>query len=237
MIAIVGLNVYAGMILAELSMDTSSEPIPKMKSRMRIPIREIIPYIGVALGLYLCSFPDSFYETADWSTQLWKIGQVIFPSNALHGRFWPGIGAQMLSLSILYSPSMRRALSHRWLLWIGGLSFPLYLLHGPLIRSLMTYMVFLIPSFMFTPDLLRNGSPDPNSLIPIPNTLVLCVIMPVFFAILLVVSKLWAIHVEPWFGVWTDAFEKFAHSWGNGQARSVPWKKGNGILPLHGGKT
>lgn len=231
MIAIVGINVYAGMILAELSMNTPSEPIPRTKSKMRIPVREIITYSAAALGLYLCSFPDSFYETAAWSTRLWKIGKVIFPHEAMPGRFWPGIGAQMLSAAILYSPSMRRALSHRWLLWIGGLSFPLYLLHGPLIRSLMTYMVFLIPSFTFTPDLLANGNPDPNALIPAPNAFVLWVTVPVFLVITIVLSKLWAVHVEPWFGVWTDAFERFARSWGNGQTQSVPWKKSRGILP------
>ncbi|QKX62982.1 uncharacterized protein TRUGW13939_10150 [Talaromyces rugulosus] len=235
--AIVGINVYAGMMLAELSMDTPSEPIPRTKSRIRLPIRESGPYIIAALGLYLCSFPDSSYEMAAWSTRLWKIGQVIFPSNAQYGRFWPGIGAQMLTFAILHSPSMRRALSHPWLMWIGGLSFPLYLLHGPLIRSLMTYMVFLIPSITFTPDRLENGSPDPNSLIPIPNTFVLCLTLPVFFAILLVLSKLWAIHVDPWFGVWTDAFEQFARSWGNEQIQSFPWRKNKVILPLHGPKT
>lgn len=227
MIAIVGINIYAGMMLAEISMDMPPEVISK--GRKRIPLREIFSYFLVVLGLYLCSFPDSFYETAPWSTRLWKIGQVIFPSGALYGRFWPGIGAQLLCFGILNSPSMRKALSHRWLMWLGGMSFPLYLLHGPLLRSLMTYMVFLIPSFTFTPE-------DANSLIPVPNTLVLCITLPVFFIIMLILVKLWALHVEPWFGVWTDAFEKFARSWGQGKVSSVQWRKSNGILPLYGGK-
>lgn len=214
------------MILAELSMTAPSQTSPTRGSISKGILRQIIPYFFAVLGLYLCSFPDSYYEVAPWSNRLYQIGQMIFPANPLYGRFWPGIGAQMLCAAILYSPSMRTALSHRYLLWLGALSFPLYLLHGPFLRSLMTYMIFL-PSWW-------NGSPSP---IPVPGTPMIAIMLPIFFAILLVVVKLWAVHVEPYFGVMTDRFERFAHSWGKGGAAggassSLGYQNGH-ALPLH----
>jgi hypothetical protein len=226
-LAIIGINVFAGMILAELSMTATAQSSPKSK----ITVRQIIPYIFAVLGLYLCSFPDSYYEVAPWSNQLYQIGQMIFPANALYGRFWPGVGAQMLSAAILYSPSMRSALSHRYLLWLGSLSFPLYLVHGTLIRSLMTYMIFLPSSLTFEPEIREDGS---ESRIPVPGKLIIAVMLPIFSVILLVVVKLWAVHVEPYFGVMTDRFERFAHSWGKGGAGSSSLGLQNGhILPSH----
>ncbi|KAL1969616.1 hypothetical protein VTN77DRAFT_8169 [Rasamsonia byssochlamydoides] len=52
--AIVGINMFAGMILAELSLIPRSKP--------KSTIANVIPYLFAILGLYLCSFPDSFYN-------------------------------------------------------------------------------------------------------------------------------------------------------------------------------
>ncbi|KAL1969620.1 hypothetical protein VTN77DRAFT_8173 [Rasamsonia byssochlamydoides] len=224
--AIVGINVFAGMILAELSLIPRSKP--------KSTIANVIPYLFAILGLYLCSFPDSFYEQAAWSRQLWQIGLVIFPPNPMFGRFWTGIGAQILCFSILFSPSMRNALSNRYLLWLGGISYPLYLLHGPLMRSVMAYMLFLPASLTFKPDLLEDGTPDPESLIPVPSRLTLCLILPFFFAFLLVVVRLWAVKVEPYFGTATDAFERFARTWGKESSNSG--KQNGSVLPTFASK-
>ncbi|KAL1998898.1 hypothetical protein VTN02DRAFT_5402 [Thermoascus thermophilus] len=203
---LVGLNVFAGMILAELSVPHPPEP--------RSLLGRVLPYPLAVLGLYLCSFPDQYQQQAAWSRQLWQIGLVIFPQNASMGRFYAGLGAQILCASVLHSPSLRRALSHRALLWLGGVSFPLYLLHGPLMRSVMTYLLFGRAALSFTPATLEDGSPDPDSLIPVPGFATLCLLLPVFFAFLLVVVRWWSVRVEPSFGAATDRLESFAGSWG-----------------------
>jgi peptidoglycan/LPS O-acetylase OafA/YrhL len=221
--AIVGINVFGGMILAELSFMRQS--MPKSKSTLA----NLLPYLLAILGLYLMSFPDSFYEQAAWSRRLWQIGLVIFPANPLFGRFYAGIGAQILCLAILLSPSMRNVLSNRYLLWLGSMSYPLYLLHGPLLRSVMTYMLFLPASLTFKPDLLEDGTPDPESLIPAPGCLTLFLLLPIFFVFLLAVVRLWAVKVEPYFGAATASFERFARTWGRESVNSP--KENNGVLP------
>lgn len=208
--------------MAELSFPHPPEP--------KSLVAQVLPYPFAVLGLYLCSFPDQFYEQVPWSRQLWQIGLAIFPTNANFGRFWAGIGAQILCFAVLFSPSMRRALSNRYLLWLGGVSFPLYLLHGPLMRSVMAYMLFGYAALTFQPATLEDGTPDPESLIPIPSLLALWIVLPIFFAFLLLVVKAWSVKVEPYFGTATNLLESFARGWGKGILSGSPTQNG-GLLP------
>lgn len=219
---LIGLNVFAGMIMAELSVPNPPEP--------RSFLGRVLPYPFAVLGLYLCSFPDQYYEQVAWSRQLWQIGLAIFPQNISMGRYFAGLGAQILCFSVLHSPSMRHALSNRYLLWLGGISFPLYLLHGPLMRSVMTYLLFGRAALTFQPATLEDGTPDPESLIPVPSFFTLWLLLPIFFTFLLVVVKWWSVRVEPYFGTATNQLENFARSWGKGGLSGSPMQNG-GLLP------
>jgi peptidoglycan/LPS O-acetylase OafA/YrhL len=44
-------------------------------------------------------------------------------------------GAVLMILLLLGNPFLRRAFSHSWAIWLGLLSFPIYLLHGPIMLS------------------------------------------------------------------------------------------------------
>ncbi|EZF31753.1 hypothetical protein TMEN_6256 [Trichophyton mentagrophytes] len=196
-------NVFAGMILAELTY----LPTPK-KSK----VTTVLPYLVVALGLYLCSFPDRFADQAQWSRQLEQLGRIIFPKNAAMGRAWPNIGAQLLCFAVMYSPQMRHFLSHKWLHWIGSLSFALYLLHGMLMRTVLVWLVFG-PNYLLgitKPGKLADGTD--GQVVPQPGDLTVACLLPVFFAILLFVCTLWNRFVEPYFGYATAGLESFAKS-------------------------
>lgn len=211
------------MILAELSFI----PVPSQ----RLTINRILPYFFAITGLYLCSFPNEYYHQKAWSRQLWYIGWKIFPPGANLGRFYAGVGAQILCFSILFSPSMRALLSNRYLQWLGGISYPLYLLHGPLMRSVMTYMLFWPASWTFQPKLLSDGTPDQGSLIPVPDFWVLCVLLPIFAFILLLIVNLWALKVEPHLGAAADRFENFARTW-KPKDMVEPAQENGTLLPL-----
>ncbi|KAI5288855.1 hypothetical protein KEM54_004782 [Ascosphaera aggregata] len=87
-------------------------------------------------------FPDQFANQAAWSRRLENIGHHIFPTNANQGRYWPALGSNILCASILYSSSLRNLLSHRFCTWLGSNSFSIYLLHGILIRTVLTWITF-----------------------------------------------------------------------------------------------
>ncbi|KAM5477422.1 hypothetical protein McanCB56680_007392 [Microsporum canis] len=201
-------NVFAGMILAELTY----LPPPK-KSK----ITTILPYFIVTLGLYLCSYPDRFADQARWSRELEQLGRIIFPKNAAMGRAWPNLGAQLLCFGVMYSPQMRHVLSHKWLHWIGGLSFSIYLLHGMLMRTVLAWLVFGPNALLGVtkPGKLANGTD--GQVVPQPGDLIVACTIPVFLAIMLFVGSLWNRFVEPYFGYATSSLESFAKSFGKNQ--------------------
>ncbi|KAJ5360804.1 Acyltransferase 3 [Penicillium concentricum] len=219
----VGTNIFAGMILAELSFYNLTALQPRTLFR-------IIPYGLVALGLYICSYPDQYADQTAWSSQLASLAEIIFPKDANVSRYYASLGAQMICLGVMLSPFMRRMLSHPVLLWLGSISFPLYLVHGPLMRSVLVYLVYLPMSFDFEPSLKADGTPDPESYIPTPNSFRLGVILIIFFAFLLYVVQQWTKHIEPKMGALTAAFEKFSRSWGKNSAWTS--KEKDEILPI-----
>ena len=204
------MNIFAGMILAEMSFHKASS---STSSKLG-PLLKALPYTLVALGLYLCSYPDQYSEQTAWSAQLTHIGQSIFPKDCNISRYFASVGAQMVCLGVMLSSSMQQILSRPISLWLGTVSFPLYLLHGPLMRSVLVYLLYFPMSIGFKPTMRADGSPEPESYIPTPNSIRLGITLAIFFAFLLYVVRLWAIHVEPKMGAATDAFERFSRSWG-----------------------
>ncbi|KXG46458.1 Acyltransferase 3 [Penicillium griseofulvum] len=219
----VGTNIFAGMILAELSFYNLTALQPRT-------IFRVLPYGLVTLGLYICSYPDQYADQTAWSSQLASLAENIFPKDANVSRYYASLGAQMVCLGVMLSPFMRRLLSHPMLLWLGSISFPLYLVHGPLMRSVLVYLVYLPMTFGFEPTLKADGTPDPESYIPTPNIFRLGVVLVIFFVFLLYVVQQWTKHIEPKMGALTAALEKFSRSWGKNAAWTS--KEKGEMLPI-----
>ena len=201
-LGLVGINVFAGMILAEFSLMSIHLP----SHRFIQPL----PFLAAVLALYLMSFPDEYPDWAPWSRQLNTLGKTIFPTDAEQGRFWPGIGAHILCFSVLLSPMMRKAFSHPYLLYLGKISFSLYLLHGPLMRSVLAWITFTPVSLNWKPNLKPDGELDGTQWIPLPRPLSFVIILPVFWAFMFWVVHLWSVKVEPYFGKATRRLEELA---------------------------
>ena len=189
-----GMNVYFGALLADLS---AQLPCPSESNRR--PQTRFAVLALLLFGLHLCGYPEKFAERATWSEHLARIGHLIYPQGSEYWRYWPTIGAQFVTVAVVLSPSLQKFLSHPALLWLGGLSFPLYLLHGPLIRSVLSWMLFgwRSPIYYYTKN--EDGSVDSTwERIPQPPTWVFCVAMPAYFLLLLATAHFWTLLVEPW---------------------------------------
>jgi hypothetical protein len=173
--------------------------------------------------------PDEYAEQAAWFSQLAHIGDAIFPKGSNMSRYFASIGAQMVCLGAMLSPTLRRVLSNRVLLWLGSISFPLYLIRGPLMRSVLVYLFYWPMSLGFKLVLLADGTPNPDSFIPTPNIFRLWVILSLFFSFLLFIVRLWSIHVEPKTGAAIIYLERVSRSWGN--MPNFPGEE-HGLLPI-----
>ncbi|KAJ9488796.1 hypothetical protein VN97_g4487 [Penicillium thymicola] len=219
----VGTNIFAGMILAELSFYNLTSLWPRL-------IFKFLPYGLVTLGLYICSYPDQYADQTEWSSQLALLAEVIFPKDANVSRYYASLGAQMICLGVMLSPFMRRTLSHPLLVWLGSISFPLYLVHGPLMRSVLVYLLYFPMSLGFEPALRADGTPDPESYIPTPGPFRLGIILTMFFVFLLYVVQQWTKHIEPRMSALTAVLERFSRSWG----KNATWtsKEKDEMLPI-----
>ncbi|KAL8703102.1 MAG: hypothetical protein Q9201_003716 [Fulgogasparrea decipioides] len=190
----VGVNVFSGIIFAELN-----------HSGFPLRFARLSPFFAPPLlvcALVLMSFPSQFEDWAPWSDFLTRWFWKIAPVNAEMMRFWPTIGAQLLTFTIIMSPHLRHLLSHRWFLWLGKISFPLYLLHGSLMRSVLAWLLF---SRQKLTEIEEEG--QKHMRYPLPGIPTFVVVMPVFFVILFTTTHLWANKVEPYFGVITKTAE------------------------------
>lgn len=194
LVAMVGVNVFSGVIFAELN--ASEIPLRFAKwSRLFAP-----PL--VICSLVLMSYPSQFQDWAPWSDFLTRGFMKIAPVNAEKMRFWPTLGAQLFVFTIVMSPHLRRFLSHRWFLWLGKISFPLYLLHGSFMRSVLAWLLF---SRQQITEIEEEG--QKHMRYPLPGVPTFVIVMPVFFVILFTATHFWAVKVEPYFGVMTKTAE------------------------------
>lgn len=190
----VGVNVFTGILLSELNHSEYPLRFARYSPLFAPPL--------VVAGLTLMSFPSQFQDWTPWSERLLQWYYKLAPTNAELMRFWPTIGAQLLTFSIVMSPHLRRALSHRWLLWLGKISFPLYLLHGSFMRSILAWLLFSRQQITEIED---EGKKYMRY--PLPGTATFLVVMPIFFVILFTATHFWAVKIEPYFGIITKTAE------------------------------
>ena len=197
-VAMVGIDVFTGLLLVELNY-----------SKYPLLLSPYSPYFVPPLtlaALVLMSFPSSFHEWTYWTNFLLKACNLIAPRNIEVSRYWPTIGAQLLSYTIVLSPHLRMALSHPWLLWLGKISFPIYLLHGSFMRSVLSWMLFQGQVLMEMQE--DGGNQTTVMRYPLPGIPRFIVVMPIFLCILLAASHAWTLKIEPWFGRITDRAQK-----------------------------
>ena len=219
----VGVNMFAGILFAELQ--HSNGP-----ARLAPYSLFIFPPLVAIAGLFM-SFPSEYQHFAPWSLTLFKWWAVIAPEDSELMRFWPTMGAQLLCLTIICSPHLRRFLSHPVFLWLGKVSFPMYLIHGTLMRTILSWLLFAgqrlspmeevvtYPPLKPSPDLEGEAPilpalptlPRTETVVvmryPLPGPVVFVSVLPIFFLVLGVACHYWTAEIEPLFGAITKRAE------------------------------
>ena len=130
--------IFTGVFLAEISMTAFYTTFHSGRRILRL-----LPYLLLTAGWYTISYPNKYQKRMAWSDNMFMTGLVIFPKGADIHAFYSHIGATCIITAILFSSSMQRFLNLRPFQWLGARSFPIYLVHGPVLRSFLNWI--LIP--------------------------------------------------------------------------------------------
>lgn len=200
--AVVGFNVYCGILFADISLDADIQAVIAKYSFLRT----FLSGTAILLGLYLCSYPEEHPEWSIWSAGLENLAQYIFPHGVEFARYYPGLGVNILTLGVMFNNTAKRILSNHFFTWMGKLSFAIYLLHAPLIRTVLTYVLF---GFSIRPSGGKDekGNQLPPGWLPLANRWVCVFAIPLFYLFLYRVANLWAAYVDPFCARVTQWFE------------------------------
>jgi len=207
---LVGLTVFGGICLAELTLSDLPMRIAPYSAILSLPL--------VVIGLLFMSLPSDYTDQAFWSDVLACWGRAHFPLSAqteLH-RTFGSLGALLLILGIIISPDARRLLSAKPLIWLGRISFPIYLLHGTFLRSVLAWLMFTSEPVEFETEYgpVNRYPQGCNSRIFFSVVITLVLILGA--------SHYWTLKVEPIFGKITARAEAIMFGKSSG-------KEGSGV--------
>jgi peptidoglycan/LPS O-acetylase OafA/YrhL len=181
--------------------------------------RTILSPTLLILGLFLASYPEDHYEWVAWSTSLHTFSTYILPEGYDVPRFFTGFGLELIALSIYFSPPLKSLLSSNFFLWLGKNSFAVFLIHGTLIRTVLTWCFYGV-------GLPQSVQVEEGKWIPGPNLtmkgpLVRAFWTPLWFGLLYVLAGVWTRVIDPLCARWTLDIERYVFA-ENEKARMSP---------------
>lgn len=199
----IGINIYMGMIMAEMNFT----PEVHQFAENRPITTSVVSGLLILTGFFCNSFPEASPDWAGWSRAMLRLGAHIFPQHAEQARFYPGLGAQMVCLGIMFNGTAKRILSSPWLCWFGKVSWPVYLIHGTLIRVILAPLLFGLSERPPWPGNDQDGKPLPQPWRPLYSRWILLAAIPFFYVLLYRLALFWASHVDPLCGRITNWVE------------------------------
>lgn len=191
------------MFLADLS---NHAPVQKWSSA-RPWTQKILSPVLLILGLYLASYPEDHAEWSPWSASLKRFSTYILPEGYDTARYFTAYGLELITLSIHFSPRLKDILSNRYFLWLGNHSFGVYLIHGTLIRWVLTWCFYGTKVPAPVQDDKMEWHPGPDLKMRGPFVQAIC--YPLWFLLLYSLAHLWIEYVDPLCARWTVAIEKY----------------------------
>ena len=202
--AVIGINIFAGMTLAELT--CSPEFNDYADSR---PITtEVLSACALVLGIIGCSFPEDHAEWAGWSQSMLDFGYYLFPGGAEQSRFWPALGSQLLCLGIMYNKTAKALFSSSFPCFLGKYGYAIYLTHAPFMRTTLTWMLYGLSVRPPSPGEDEEGNPIGQPWIPQTSPWITIIALPSWFFLLYRMAHLWVGYVEPFAARVTDWCEE-----------------------------
>jgi len=163
----------------------------------------VISVLCMAAGFAIASLPEYNTEWTAWSNNLRiLLDSVLYPGSD-YARFSTTLGLHLISLGIHFSLSLQSLLSNKYFLWLGKQSFAVYLLHGPILRTVLCWMLF---GFSVPADHVNDeGETVPTNFEPVGGLrLLICFViwLPLNYA----AAIAWTNYIDPWCAQVTEKF-------------------------------
>ena len=187
-----GMQFFFGVFLSEAQNHPASA---QFLNRHPGVSRLILSPFFLILGCFIASYPEAHPERVGWSRALYNVLSSILPNGSDYARFASGLGVQLMAIGLHFSPKMRDVLANRAFLWLGKNSFAVYLLHGPLLRSVLAWMLF---GFTTQPDTLDGEGKPVHHYTPFPGMTYLYGCLVFWIPFNYAMAHLWTTYVDPW---------------------------------------
>lgn len=122
------------------------------------------------------------------------------------GKRYTALGVGLIILAIYFLPSTKDLLSNRLLLWLGKQSFPIYLVHGAMLRVLLVWMLCGISGQPWEGG--KASTDDDQAWLPLWSPCVVAVCIPVWIGLVYVVAAVWMAYVDAFCASLTQKLER-----------------------------
>lgn len=203
-----GMQFFFGAFMADLQnrqFDEAAVPVVAFlapnKSHMKW-LRIFASVFFLFIGFFMASLPDDHYDYQPWSQSLYEFMRTILPRDPDFPRFSSGIGLDLIVMGLHFSDAARNVLASKPFIWLGRMSFAVYLLHNQILRSLLCWMVygFSLPE---QPEPLQDEltgewfTPEAPRL-QFPGATRLFMVLPIYWFTVYGAAWLWTTYVDAW---------------------------------------
>lgn len=203
-----GMQFFFGAFMADLQNPISAEDAaPTMaflspnKAHTKY-LRMLASVFFLVFGFFVASLPDDHYDWQPWSQSLFETMRAILPRSPDFPRFSSGLGLILIVMGLHFSNGARNVLASKPFIWLGRMSFAVYLLHNQILRSVLCWMVYGFhlpdqPEAVEDPETGEWYEPEPGRL-EFPGATRLFMFLPIYWFLVYGAAWLWTTYVDAW---------------------------------------
>ncbi|KAL1886047.1 hypothetical protein Cpir12675_006893 [Ceratocystis pirilliformis] len=186
-----GMPTFFGALMSDIQ---NSGPANEFVNNNKA-LSRILSIFFILASFWLGSYPEANANFASWSRDLDSLfSSITMPGTEIH-RFSSCMGVVFLVIGLHFAPGMRDMLSNRYFLWLGKMSFAVYLLHGCLMRTALTWLVY---GFNVPADTHTETGEFIRGIIDYPGHWHLFMVLIFWIPLNYVVAYMWTSYVDPW---------------------------------------